>query len=80
MNEIERTAFEQHCDELDNKVEALTPWEKRFVLWRLIREYGEELKVNTNPESVTEMYAAVKTADHKKTCKEIADVLCGELF
>lgn len=77
-------AFEKRCEELDAKIEALSAFEKAFVLWRLADWRREKLKGDvsdmTPPKTATEAYALRKMSDHIKMLEELGEILSFELF
>ena len=80
---MKEVAFEKRCEELEAKIEALSAFEKAFVLWRLADWRREKLKGDVSdmtPKTATEAYALRKMSDHMKTLEELGEILLFELF
>lgn len=75
-----RTAFENQCDQLDKKIEAMTEWEKKFYLWNLLRFYykpsliADKKKYSDNNTTVSQINRLIDNVN------EIDTLLCYDLF
>ena len=49
-----REAFERQCEEISNKLDNLSDWEKKFYLYCLIPEYAKNLTVEMQKHKIEE--------------------------
>lgn len=75
---------EETFEELDVKLDRLSDTARKFILYRLLRDYEDDLKNESydlgSPQTYTQYAVKKMVQDHARVVKEIADVLNYEIF
>lgn len=65
---------------LDNQIETWSKDEKNFVLWQLLKGYGNDLEIPEDPKTIEEFRQERMNHELWVACSKIVDILQFELW
>lgn len=80
----EKTWREERYEALDAFLEKCDKYDKKFLLWQLLKEHEENLerimKEKPEPKTAKDVYETITMDRHKSVAMEMCYVLVAELF